>query len=63
MNKNTASKLFGLVSTVASAFAGAVTLGWKAAIGAGLAAAATWFIGYVHDAPGAAALPPVEPGK
>ena len=51
MNKNTVSKLAGLVSTVASAFAGAVTLGWKAAIGAGLAAAATWFIGFVHDAP------------
>lgn len=60
MNKNRASFIAGLVSAVASAVAGAVTLGWKAAVGAGVAAAATWVMGYFHDAPGAAKLPPQE---
>jgi hypothetical protein len=54
MSKNTVSKLLGLVSVVASAAAGAWTLGAKAAVGAAVAAAATWFLGFFHDAPGAA---------
>lgn len=51
MNKNLASKLFGLLSVIASAIAGAVTLGWKAAVGAGVAAAVTYLSGVFHDAP------------
>jgi hypothetical protein len=57
MNKNTVSKLLGVLSVAASAAAGAVTLGWKAAVGAGFAAAITYMSGFFHDAPG----PKVQP--
>jgi hypothetical protein len=59
MSNNTTSKIFGLVSVVASAIAGAVTLGWKAAVAAGVAAAVTWLSGVYHDVPGT--LPKVQP--